>query len=306
MDLSVSQWIQNTWTASRPKAKSLIITLYGDAIAPHGGAMRLGDLVSLLGQFGVNERLVRTYVFRLGKEGWLVAKRQGRRSVYSLTPNGMLQFQRAYKRVYSDQYRQWDGSWTLVCMPPRRHAGPVWAKLEHELAWEGFGKIAPNVFGHPSPGLRALRELLDSLQLSNRVFVLSARSLDVFATLPLTKLIDESWDLQNLEKGYREFSRRFAPFGNAHPAPKLTRSESFIVRTLLIHWFRRVTLHDPQIPAEMLPDQWPGHFAYELCHSIYQMIYRDAEDFLSQTVSASGGLLPELSPWFYHRFGGLT
>ena len=56
----------------------------------------------------------------------------------------------------------------------------------------------------------------------------------------------------------------------------------------------------------MLPDQWPGHFAYELCHSIYQMIYRDAEDFLSQTVNASGGVLPELSPWFYQRFGGLT
>jgi phenylacetic acid degradation operon negative regulatory protein len=280
--------------------------LFGDAIAPHGGAMRLGDLVSVFGQFGVNERLVRTSVFRLAKEGWLVAKRQGRRSVYSLTPNGMLQFQRAYKRVYSDQYRQWDGSWTLVCMPPKRDASPVWAKLGHELEWEGFGRIAPNVFGHPSPGLGALRELLDSLQLSNRVFVLSARSLDVFATLPLTKLIDESWDLQSLEKGYHEFTRRFAPFGNSHPAPKLTRSESFIVRTLMIHWFRRVTLHDPQIPAEMLPDQWPGHFAYELCHRIYQMIYRDAEDFLAQTVNASGGVLPELSPWFYHRFGGLT
>jgi len=306
MDQPVAQWIQNTWTASRPKTKSLIITLFGDAIAPHGGAMRLGDLVSVFGQFGVNERLVRTSVFRLAKEGWLVAKRQGRRSVYSLTPNGMLQFQRAYKRVYSDQYRQWDGSWTLVCMPPKRDASPVWAKLGHELEWEGFGRIAPNVFGHPSPGLGALRELLDSLQLSNRVFVLSARSLDVFATLPLTKLIDESWDLQSLEKGYHEFTRRFAPFGNSHPAPKLTRSESFIVRTLMIHWFRRVTLHDPQIPAEMLPDQWPGHFAYELCHRIYQMIYRDAEDFLAQTVNASGGVLPELSPWFYHRFGGLT
>ena len=72
MDLSVSQWIQNTWTASRPKAKSLIITLYGDAIAPHGGAMRLGDLVSLLGQFGVNERLVRTYSDQiLGRAGFL-------------------------------------------------------------------------------------------------------------------------------------------------------------------------------------------------------------------------------------------
>jgi phenylacetic acid degradation operon negative regulatory protein len=72
------------------------------------------------------------------------------------------------------------------------------------------------------------------------------------------------------------------------------------------HWFRRVTLHDPQIPAELLPDDWPGRVARELCHRVYQAIYRDAEDFLSQTVRASGGTLPEISPWFYQRFGGLT
>ena len=124
------------------------------------------------------------------------------------------------------------------------------------------------------------RELLESLELSNRVFVLSARSLDVFATLPLRKLVDQSWDLDGLAKGYRDFAQRFAAFGNLHVPAKLTPAESFIVRTLLIHWFRRVTLHDPQIPAELLPDHWPGHVAYEMCHRIYQGIYRDAEPAL--------------------------
>jgi phenylacetic acid degradation operon negative regulatory protein len=305
MPFSTSQWIQNAWNAHRPKPKSLIITFFGDTVAPRGGAMRLGDLVFAMSHFGVNERLVRTCVFRLAQEGWIAAKRQGRRSIYSLTPDGMVRFQRAYKRVYSEQYRQWDGSWTLICLPPSPHPVRVREKLERELQWEGFGKVAPNVFGHPSPGLVALRELLDSLALSDRVFVLSARSLDVFATLPLRKLVDQSWNLSTLAKGYRDFTQRFAAFGNSNEPSKLTPSEAFIVRTLLIHWFRRVTLHDPQIPAELLPEQWPGHLAYDLCHRIYQAIYRDAEDFLSQTVSASGANLPELSPWFYQRFGGL-
>jgi phenylacetic acid degradation operon negative regulatory protein len=306
MQFAVSQWVQTAWKAHRPKPKSLIVTLFGDAVAPRGGAIRLGDLVNVLGNFGVNERLVRTCVFRLAQEGWIVAKRQGRRSLYSLTPSGMLRFQRAYKRVYSEQHRQWDGSWTLVCLPPSSHSRSVREKLERELQWEGFGKVAPNVFGHPSPGLVTLRELLESLELSNRVFVLSARSLDVFPTMPLRKLVDESWDLDGLAKGYRDFAQLFAAFGDLHGPAKLTPSESFIVRTLLIHWFRRVTLHDPQIPAELLPDQWPGHVAYEMCHRIYQGIYRDAENFLSQAVSASGGTLPELSPWFFQRFGGLV
>jgi len=119
----------------------------------------------------------------------------------------MLRFQRAYKRVYSEQHRQWDGSWTLVCLPPNSYSRSVREKLERELQWEGFGKVGPNVFGHPSPGLVTLRELLESLELSNRVFVLSARSLDVFATLPLRKLVDLSWDLDGLAKGYRDFAQ---------------------------------------------------------------------------------------------------
>jgi phenylacetic acid degradation operon negative regulatory protein len=301
-----THWIQAAWEFSRPKSKSLIITLFGDAVAPRGGAMRLGDLVSVLGHFGVKERSVRTCVFRLAREGWIVAQRQGRRSAYSLTPSGMLQFQRAYRRVYSEPYRQWDGSWTLVCLPNDPSSGHIWQKLARELVWEGFGKVAPNVYGHPSPGLASLRELLEGPIVSSEVFVLSARSLDIFPTLPLRNLIDRSWNLENLANGYREFTERFSIFANSHAAPNLTPAESFIVRTLLIHWFRRVTLHDPQIPPELLPSDWPGRIAYELCRRVYQQVYRDAESFLSQTVGASGGSLAEVSLWFYQRFGGLT
>jgi phenylacetic acid degradation operon negative regulatory protein len=284
----------------------LVITLFGDAIAPRGGAIRLGDLINVLRYFGVNERLVRTCAFRLISDGWLVAARHGRRSVYSLTPQGMVRFERAYKRVYSEQQRQWDGSWTLVCMPDNPHTEPLRERVERELGWEGFGKIAPNVFGHPSPELASLRELLAALELSNRVFILSARSLDVLATLPLNRLVNQSWNLESLANGYHAFTQQFATFGDSDKAAQLAPSESFIVRTLLIHWFRRVTLHDPQIPAELLPFDWPGHHARELCHRIYQATYRESEHFLSQTVKVSGGTLPEISPWFYHRFGGLT
>ena len=235
-----------------------------------------------------------------------MSRRQGRRSVYSLTKQGAMRFQRAYKRVYSEQQREWDGSWTLLYAPPNQDPAPERDRLERELEWEGFGKLAPNVFGHPSPVLASLRELLDGLEMSNRVFILSARPLDVLATLPLRKLVDQSWNLDSLANGYRAFTQRFGMFADMQSSSRLAPSESFVVRTLLIHWFRRVTLHDPQIPAALLSDDWPGHAARQLCHQIYQAIYRDAEDFLSQTVMSSGGALAELSPWFYHRFGGLT
>ena len=56
---------------SRPtlRAGSLITTVFGDSIAPRGGTVWLGSLIRAMAEFGVNERLVRTSVFRLAREG---------------------------------------------------------------------------------------------------------------------------------------------------------------------------------------------------------------------------------------------
>jgi hypothetical protein len=76
------------------RASSLIITLYGDAIEPHGGTVWLGSLINLLEPIGINERLIRTSIFRLTKEGWLTAEKVGRRSYYSLTGTGRRRFEK--------------------------------------------------------------------------------------------------------------------------------------------------------------------------------------------------------------------
>jgi hypothetical protein len=60
-------------TERRVKAGSVIVTAFGDAIAPRGGVLWLGSLIQLLAPLGINERLVRTAAFRLVKEDWLVA-----------------------------------------------------------------------------------------------------------------------------------------------------------------------------------------------------------------------------------------
>src|SRR2546429_10023135 len=72
--------------AQRPlRGGSLLITVFGDSIAPRGGAVTLGSLIRLAAPFGLTERLVRTSVARLGPEGWLAGERSVRRSEYRLT-----------------------------------------------------------------------------------------------------------------------------------------------------------------------------------------------------------------------------
>ncbi len=67
---------------------SLIISIFGDSIAPRGGSISLASLIALARPFGLTERLVRTSVARLAKDGWLEAERRGRLSFYRLAKPG--------------------------------------------------------------------------------------------------------------------------------------------------------------------------------------------------------------------------
>src|SRR2546429_7603577 len=65
--------------AQRPlRGGSLLITVFGDSIAPRGGAVTVGSLIRLAAPFGLTERLVRTSVARRAPAGWLGGKRSGR------------------------------------------------------------------------------------------------------------------------------------------------------------------------------------------------------------------------------------
>src|SRR5690625_2378432 len=94
---AIEELVRNFRLRRPIRATSLIISVYGDAIAPRGGTVWLGSLISALKPLGLNERLVRTSVYRLSQEGWLSSQRIGRRSYYSLTRAGWRSFERAYE-----------------------------------------------------------------------------------------------------------------------------------------------------------------------------------------------------------------
>ena len=77
------------------------------------------------------------------------------------------------------------------------------------------------------------------------------------------------------------------------------------MRTLLIHAYRRVLLRDPQLPAALLPLDWPGAAAYALCRDFYRLTHRAAERHLVATLEGPRGALPRANAAFYRRFGGL-
>jgi phenylacetic acid degradation operon negative regulatory protein len=301
--VAVDRWIQAFLRGDPPRAKSLIVTVFGDSIAPHGSTVWLGSLIELLAPFGVNDRLVRTSVFRLVREKWLDAMRDGRRSRYRLSSLGARRFELAHIKIYALPRPNWHGDWTIILTPPSIASSAYRTKLRNELAWEGFAMISPGVFCHPSTGIDALEEILH--RVGGQVFVCSAQDQEKLPRRPLAELVSLGWQLDPVIKSYRQFMETFGPLPKILSSGGMNAEHSFVVRTLLIHAFRRVTLHDPWLPVELLPKEWPGAEAYELCRDIYRMTCRDAEQHLLTTIRKEDPDVPGAASYFYERFGGL-
>lgn len=289
-----------------PRAKSVVMTLFGDVITPHGGNVWLGSLIELLAAFGISDRLVRTSVFRLAEEGWLDANREGRRSLYTLNPKAAPRFERAYQRIYSPTYREWEGQWTLLFATSGTITAEQRAGLRKELLWQGFGMIAPSVFGHPGPDTETLEEILLRVGVKGNVFVCNASDSSLADTRPLRDLVEQCWELGSVMTNYDSLIQRFAGIPKLLNArSSLDPEQAFVIRTLLIHEYRRAQLHDPQLPLELLPQKWPGKTAYELCRQIYRSTCEAAEQYVLDTLRKEAPDAPEAAPYYYQRFEGL-
>lgn len=287
-----------------PRAGSLIITLYGDAIAPRGGIAWIGSLIRVLDDFGINERLVRTSVFRLAKDGWLEAEQVGRRSYYRLTEEGAERFREATHRIYGEPRQNWSGEWCLVltaAVPHERRDA-----IRKELSWLGFGLISADVMAHPAPDLADLKALLARTGAAKEVVVMHARTAEALRNGVLRELVHNSWNLSDIELRYATFLERFRPVLKAARAARAIEPRTaFQIRILLLQEYRKVLLRDPLLPAELLPKGWHGVPAYQLCRNLYRRVHAAADEYLAKNVETADGPLPPPAPDFYARFGGL-
>jgi phenylacetic acid degradation operon negative regulatory protein len=89
-------------------------------------------------------------------------------------------------------------------------------------------------------------------------------------------------------------------------ARELDPEQAFCVRTLLIHEFRRVQLRDPQLPRQLLSNDWPGDVARQICGEIYLLTRQQAERHLTNVLQTADGPLPDAAGYFQRRFSGAS
>lgn len=258
-------------------ARSLLVTIFGDAVMPHGGVIWLGSLIKLSAPLSLQDRLVRTAVNRLMREGWLRAESRGRRSYYQLTERGLRDFESADRRIYRTSAVTWDGRWRMVSLPSGlSRADP----LRKALVWRGFAQLNAYTFAHPTADLDELTPLLheDSDTSGITRFVASPAAKDHGNFI---RQFQDAAKLYELAAQYRSYVDAFRCLANAVPHEP---AQAFALRTLLIHEYRRILLRDPCLPEPLLPKNWIGAQARALCAELYTQLIEPAEAFLHNQI----------------------
>ena len=293
--------------AVAPRAKSLISTIYGDAVLPHGGSAWLGSLIDLMALFGMSERIVRTSVFRLCKDDLLTNTQIGRRSFYRVTDGGKERFAAAERRIYAPLAREWDRGWDLLMVPPNTLDAETRDALKRELTWQGFGAASPTVYAHPNCDEAAMHRLLAELGLADKIVHMKATLDRAGGFGALRDLVRGCWDVDQLEHDYAAFLDRFRPVWSALDAMGAPDPRAcFVLRTLMVHDFRRILLRDPMLPPDLLPADWPGQESRMLMRNLYRRLAGPSESYLMAALTTANGPLPEAEPYFLARFGGLA
>jgi phenylacetic acid degradation operon negative regulatory protein len=228
-------------------ARSLLFTVLGEFVLPIGGQAWTSALIELLGRLGVAEKASRQALMRAAADGWLAADRVGRRTRWRLTPAAERLLTDGTERIFSFSAiaNGWDGRWTLLLarVPETDRAGRH--LLRSRLAWSGFGNCAPGVWLSPRTDRAGeVQGVLAEAGVTDAQLFLASHHGDG----SLTGLVRQSWDLTGLARHYRDF---IAGFAGADGDPLVRTTE-------LVHAWRRFPFIDPELPALVLPADWPG------------------------------------------------
>lgn len=240
------------------KPRSLVFNLYGDHVRHRGGEIGLRDLTALLGAFDVGEETARVTLSRMKREEWLSARRVGRASYYALNERSWRLLDEGRPRIFLRGQQEWDGHWRMVIYRVAESDRPARERLRRALSWLGFGPLAPSTWISPHDRLAHLEALRidDDIQAQLDLFCVAAGDLTRDR-----ELAARCWDLDRIDRAYRDFLARFATLATTDPP---TLRDAFVARVRLVDDYRTFSFADPDLPTALLPSEWMGGPAYDL------------------------------------------
>jgi len=268
------------------RTQDLIFTLFGDYLVPRGGEVWIGHIIELMSGLDTSAQAVRSTLSRMMRKGWLRSRREGRLSYYSITPKTKTLIAEGTQRIYQPRQDPWDGCWHILTYSipeKRRH---LRHRLRQQLIWLGFGRLGPATWISPRDLGSEVTQVAENLGITGQLHLFSGEYLGL---ADAQTLVDQCWGLDELNRAYQQFIERHQPdwkrcrekANNDDISPR----SAFIRRFLLVHEYRSFPYVDPNLPPELLPDNWLGNQAVTLFQNYAALLAPLANEYVEQLLA---------------------
>jgi phenylacetic acid degradation operon negative regulatory protein len=259
-------------------ARSALFDLYGDHLLGRGGSAPVAALIRLLDPLGIRPAAVRTAVSRMVRQGWLRPLELGSPPApgYELTDRARVRLDRAGSRIYRTD-REWDGRWHVRVLAPitdRRRR----ERVRNQLRFLGVAPISDSTWVSPHASVEADQLLLDE--------GLEAVQLTTADIAPVPVVL-AAFDVDALAGEYAAWLAGATTLVTTLPARAEAGTDvaAFVVRTELVHSWRKFLFTDPGLPDALLPRDWPGRRAAAFFDQHAALLLPAADRFIDLCLS---------------------
>jgi phenylacetic acid degradation operon negative regulatory protein len=283
-------------SASHPieqRPPRLLLTLLGDYWWQRTESLPSAALVALLAEFGVSDSAARAALSRLTRNGLLVTSRGGRRTFVRLSPRAAQILDEGARHIFSFGLASepWDGLWSLLAFSIPEQDRAVREALRKQLRWLGFAPLYDGLWLAPRDQVAEVVALLADLGVTTAT---AFRATAVPGPRP-DGAPQRAWDLDELRARYDGFVAVAEELHERAAAGQISPVEALVARTRVMDAWRAFPAMDPDLPAELLPPEWPRAAARELFIATYDLLGPLAAHRVRQIVARYSGDLAGLA-----------
>lgn len=252
-------------------ARSLLLTVLGEFVRPRDERVWTATLVEALGALGVEEKAARQALTRTASEGLLTSSRHGRRVLWDLTDAGTDLLKAGAARIYGHmrEHRAWDGRWLVLTVAIPEAQRQLRHRLRTRLTWLGLGSPTSGLWVTPDDRKEPeVHAVIRDLGLDQQSFAWTGPATGIGDE---SRLIQQAWDLDEVEGRYLDFLTNFESLRAETPR------EAFVAQVRMLQEWRRFPFLDPDLPSELLDHDWPGARAAAVFHDRHARWHRQAQ-----------------------------
>jgi len=247
----------------------LLLGLFTDYWFTAADPLPSAALIALLGDFGITPVSARAAIGRLARRGVLDVSRDGRRTLYRMTPGAARALEQTQQRMmeFGTADRSWDGLWTAVAFHLPDEQRELRNLIRARLEFLGYAAVYDGVWMSPHADHGQTVEVLADIGVRNATILRSTVMYAHGSGDPLA-----AWDLDAIAVAYSGFIAEFIPLLDRVRRGQVGSSEALVARTAVKDSWREFVSLDPELPANLLPGEWPGRQARAVFAQIYDAL----------------------------------